>query len=296
MGKDVIGYDITIGCKDSPEHFQSIAKVLKEVFKKWAFQKERGDGGYLHWQVRGHLYKPKTLPSVIKEFAPMTWGGHWSVTSSEVHKQSSFNYVLKADTRIVGPWTDKDEDFGEPPPITRQLQTFMELPLYPWQQKIIEEAQMYDDRLIKVILDEHGNNGKSILSELMEYKGIAFEIPPMNCMEDIMQCCMGIKPQKCYLVDMPRGMKKDKLAGFYSGLESLKNGVMYDKRYGFKKRRIDRPQIIVFTNAQPDWTLMSPDRWTVFRITEDKNLVPEEIITSFEQLRSNSEIRSDQTR
>ena len=274
MGKDVVGYDITIACSCSPEHFQNIAKVLKELFKKWAFQKEKGEGGFLHWQVRGHLWKPKTIQSVIKEYAPLTWNGRWSVTSAETHQKSGFNYVLKTDTRVDRPWSDKDADFEEPPPLTRQLRVFMENPLYPWQQTLLTEAEQIDDRLIKVILDQLGNNGKSILAEFLEYKGIAFEVPPMNSMEDIMQCCMGIRPQKCYIVDMPRGMKKDKLAGFYAGLEALKNAVMYDKRYNFKKRRIDRPQIIVFTYTEPDWELMSPDRWVVFTITRDLQLVP----------------------
>jgi len=86
-----------------------------------------------------------------------------------------------------------------------------------------------------------------------------------------MQCCMGIPPQKAYLIDMPRGMKKEKLAGFYSGLEALKNGTMYDKRHSFRKRRIDRPQIWVFTNHIPDVTLMSRDRWIIYQMTEERD-------------------------
>lgn len=90
----------------------------------------------------------------------------------------------------------------------------------------------------------------------------------MNDMQDIMQCCMGIPGQKCYIIDMPRALKKEKLAGFFSGLEALKNGVMYDKRHSFKKRRIDRPQIVVFTNSYPDTSLLSPDRWVIYTMRE----------------------------
>jgi hypothetical protein len=89
-------------------------------------------------------------------------------------------------------------------------------------------------------------------------------------MEDIMQACMGMGPQKAYLVDLPRAVKKDKLAGFFGGLESLKNGVMYDKRYAFKKARIDRPQVVVFTNVLPDFSYMSLDRWEVWEMKTDK--------------------------
>lgn len=130
-----------------------------------------------------------------------------------------------------------------------------------------------DDRHINIIYDVRGNLGKSIMCEYLEYEGLAFEIPPFRLMEDIMAFIMNFKVYPCYMVDMPRGMKKDKLGEFYSGLETLKNGLAYDKRYEGKKIRFDRPQIFVFTNSLPDFNLMSPDRWRVMETTADKDLV-----------------------
>ena len=75
--------------------------------------------------------------------------------------------------------------------------------------------------------------------------------PADTIMCDIMEFAHSFPAQKAYIIDMPRGMKKDKLADFYAGLESIKNGVTYDKRYVGKKRRMDRPQIMVFTNSLP---------------------------------------------
>lgn len=129
-----------------------------------------------------------------------------------------------------------------------------------------------DDRSIKLIIDEKGNAGKSIFAEYLEYKGKAWELPPFRQMEDIMQCVMSIKTQKAYLVDIPQAMKKDKLSEFYSGLEALKNGIAYDKRYSFKKRRMDRPQIIVFTNREPCVAFMSMDRWELYDMQADKSI------------------------
>lgn len=244
---------------------------LRQVFKKFAFQKEPYQNGGHHWQIRGHLWKAKTPASAVQEFGELTFNGHWSITSNEVHLNNNFNYCMKGE-RIDGPWTDKDGEFDEPPPLTLQLIDFMNKELYPWQKHITEEVKKIDFRKIKLIIDNIGDTGKSVFAEWLEYEGLAYEIPPMTCMEDIMQCCMGIKPQKCYLIDMPRGMKKDKLAGFYSGIEALKNGVMYDKRYKFDKRRISRPQIIIFTNTWPDISLMSLDRWCIWEMQEDKSL------------------------
>jgi hypothetical protein len=69
---------------------------------------------------------------------------------------------------------------------------------------------------------------------------------------------------------MPRGMKGSKLHDFYSGIEMLKNGLIVEKRYAAKKARMNRPKIWIFTNTQPDLTLLSKDRWKLWTI--DKNL------------------------
>ena len=68
---------------------------------------------------------------------------------------------------------------------------------------------------------------------------------------------------------MPRGMKKDRLGDFYSGIEVIKNGASYDKRYAPDKKRFNRPRIFVFTNTLPVFELMSKDRWEIWTIQED---------------------------
>lgn len=269
MSNPVTGYDLTIPAEGA-EGFDKNQTIewLNGWAKKWVFQTERGEiAGKLHQQVRLHLTVRRRigeLISVTKDTLPV--GHHWSITSNTVHQGQQFNYVMKADTRVEGPFNDKD--FEVPPPLTRQLRTFMGHDMWPWQTQVLQLVQQSDDRSIKIIYDEFGNAGKSIFCEFLEYQGLAYEVPSFRESEDIMQCVMSQKPKKAYIIDMPRGMKKDKLASFYSGLEMLKNGVAYDKRYSFKKMRFDRPQIIVFTNSWPDWSLMSRDRWELFRMGE----------------------------
>lgn len=265
MGKDIVGYDITIPADSYPSHWE-LGNALSEWCKKFTFQLELSESGYKHWQCRVHLIKAKTPESVIKQIAPII-KGNWSPTSNETHTKGSFNYVMKADTRVEGPW--KDEDFANAPVMTRQLSEFVQYDLRPWQQQIFERVQVPDNRSIIMIYDTIGNSGKSIFAEYLEYKQLAFELPPLRAFEDIMQFAFGFKDQKCYLVDMPRAMKKDKLSEFYSGLECLKNGVVWDKRYNAKKRRMDRPNIIVFTNTLPAFEFMSADRWEVYEMTHE---------------------------
>lgn len=275
----VVGWDITIP-KDKWEDWKHLGKALNEWCKKWVFQLEKGEEtGYEHWQVRVHLVQKKTQAGMLglfkKEQGPI-WdiGGRWSITSAGVHLNNGFNYVMKKDTRLEGPW--KDSDYEDPPKLTRQLRNFMQHEMYPWQAQVTEWCHQEDDRSIKLIYDPIGNSGKSILAEYLEYVGLGFDMPSMRVMEDIMQFCYSFKDQKAYLIDMPRAMKKDKLGEFYAGLECLKNGVCYDKRYCGKKRRFDRPQVIVFTNVLPCFQFLSADRWSVWQMQEDKSLTPYE--------------------
>jgi len=239
----------------------AVAEALKGWCKKWVFQLEETKTGRHHFQVRLSLINKKRLTEIM---AQIPLKGNWSHTCTEVHKGQNFNYVMKAE-RLDGPWSDKD--YAERTPMTRQLTDFMTLTLRPWQQQVLGWCREEDDRSIKMIYDTVGHSGKSMMAEYLEYEGLAFELPPMKLMEDIMQFVYGFNNQKVYLVDMPRAMKKDKLGDFYAGLECLKNGVCYDKRYSAKKRRFDRPQIIVFTNVLPEWSFMSRDRWEVYEMS-----------------------------
>lgn len=272
--KEITGIDFTLKAED--ELPDKVLKFCQDYFKKWVFQLERSDTGYLHWQGRGRLVKRRTLASCVGVLGPALPGVHLSASSTNSLGDSSFSYVMKADTRVAGPWKDEDP---EPPKLTRQLKDFLTKDKYPWQTFIEASVKETDDRYIKVVIDTVGNIGKSVFVEYLEYNGLAYEIPAVNCLEDMMQICMGIPVQKAYVIDMPRGLKKEKLAGMYAGLEALKNGTMYDKRYSFKKRRIDRPQVIVFTNVKPDVSLLSLDRWIFYNITADMNIEKIETIT-----------------
>jgi len=69
-------------------------------------------------------------------------------------------------------------------------------------------------------------------------------------------------------------MKKERMHQMYSGLEMLKNGFIYDKRYNGKKLRISRPTILVFGNSLPIKGLIAPDRWKIWYLTPGKCLRP----------------------
>lgn len=272
-------FDITI-----PRHnyktWEELYHAMAEWCKKFAFQIEKGDTtGYEHWQCRVNLISKKTCAKLLTSAAEDI-GGHWSVTSAGVHPgPKAFNYVLKKDTRIEGPWTDAD--------IPREIVYSDNVrdyygyqaagKLYPWQEQVYELAKQKDNRKIHCVVDRYYNSGKSTLAEVLEYEGLAEEIPGVYTIgEDIIQFAMCRPPAPCYVFDMPAAMKKEKMHGMYQGLECLKNGLLFDKRYAAKKKRLEtRPQIIVFSNSPPIRSLMAPDRWVVWNMNKDKTLTQE---------------------
>ena len=267
-------YDFTLKYEESLNgDYRIIRNHLKQICKKGVFQLEKGlDADYIHWQGRFSLMKKKRLHALIKFFKNIESMNkiHLSVSTSSVAQNDDFNYVSKEETRIQGPYDITKEE----PVETRQLKMFKTWELYPWQKKLKLLSNEFDLRKIDIIYNPIGNEGKSLFSEHMEFEGLAEEVPPYRLMDDIFQwvCCREIK--KCYIFDMPRGMKKDKLGDLYSGIEVIKNGVAYDKRNKAKKIRFDRPRIFVFTNTLPCFDLMSKDRWNIWYINDSNELIP----------------------
>lgn len=256
---------------DSFDSHQDVIDQLKGIAKKWVFQEEIADGGYKHYQGRLSLIKKRRACErhiVLKLFKVPPHYFQPTVTASGEVLRGDDIYMMKEDTRVAGPWTDKDEVVVD----TIQLKHFKKQILYHYQNKLITMATEYNDRAIDLVYDPHGCIGKSIFSEYLESLGVAEEIPPFRMMDDIFQWVASRPIKKCYIVDMPRGMKKDKLGDFYSGIEVIKNGVAFDKRYKAHKIRFDRPRIFLFTNTLPEFSLMSKDRWNVWEVDENKFL------------------------
>jgi len=264
MSNPCFVYDITFSKKRNPDK-AAIISFFISFCKVWVIQLERGDTtDYEHWQCRLNLKEKIRKSGLIKLLLNHELVVHENAitnTSKTCASGDNFwNYCTKEFTRIEGPWTSRDA------PLTKQMKLFNEWGCRPWMSDLKEKAVQFDLRAIDLIYDIDGNNGKSMFSEHMEYIGVAEEVPPFRMMDDIFQWVASRPIKKCYIFDMPRGMKKDKLADFYSGIEVIKNGVAYDKRYAAKKIRFDRPRIFVFTNSLPAFNLMSKDRWNVWSL------------------------------
>jgi hypothetical protein len=244
---------ITVG--DLRRHFDTHCK-------KYAFQLEQGaQSGYRHYQCRVSL-KVKSRKATLLGSEFYIRGCNISPTSN-ANKENDF-YVLKSETRIDGPWTDKDK------PDLKTVNKMVDHGLFPWQQQLIDETKDYDDRCIHVLVDTEGNIGKSAFTKYMWSKHNAMLVPAMYEMKDLMQFVMSFEPSKLYLIDLPRAMRKKQLHSMFAGIEELKNGRMYDTRYHGKLRIIDEPNIVLFTNVLPNMKYFSTDRWKLWQVTDKK--------------------------
>lgn len=250
-------YDFTIPAEKN--NLEKIKQFLQSCAKMWVFQLERGEQtGYLHYQGKLSLISKKRLSTMIKFCNEHLDGAH--VTPTVTQNMGLMFYVTKAETRVDGPWSDKDLSI---PKHLRDTPNW-----YPWQQHIVENLNVYEERTINVIYDPVGCMGKSKLASWLAVRKLAVRIPVQNDIKDIMRRVMDCDKCNCYFVDMPRAVDKKHFHNFYAALEEIKNGYAYDDRYKFKEEFFDPPQVWVFTNRLPDKNYLSNDRWRLWRINE----------------------------
>ena len=235
---------------------ENLKEWLNNYCDKWVFQEELSESGYEHYQGRLHL-KVKERASTLLKKVPK--GGDFKPTANKNTKNDF--YVMKEDTRIGGPWSNNDVE------ATWDVQLLIDNGLYKWQNQLVDLAKEYRNlRMINVIVDKKGGRGKSSLTDYMMYQGIAEELPLVNDFIEMVQMAYAI-PASCYIIDMPRSLKKDKLAGLFGAIEYIKMGKSFDKRYHYKRRKQDPPNILVFTNEYPNANYLSLDRWRIWRIS-----------------------------
>lgn len=249
---------------------------MKVIAKRFSFQLERGETtGYLHYQGRFSLIKKHRKDELMKMFGPMPVPNYLEPSVDAVAKKGDMFYVTKSETRVDGPWDERVTEKYIP----RQYRDMLGR-LYPYQQHIFDTAGDFDTRIINMIYCVSGNQGKSTIASVCELFGNGIDLPPVNDAEKLIQSCCDVCEAKeirnpsPIFVDLPRAMNKDRLNGIYTAIEQIKKGKLFDLRYKYREYWIDSPQIWVFSNIEPDLSMLSADRWRVWTINENKELEP----------------------
>lgn len=249
-------WDFTLSCRAFTDGHLALIDTLREYCKKWCFQQEKGsETDYLHFQGRVSFKVKTRSPTILPK-------AHWSVTSN-VNTDNEF-YVMKPDTRVDGPWSDKT--YTEPLYIPRQVSEHKNF--LPWQSTAVDMSLNWDPRRIYTIFDDVGGVGKSTFAMWMLTHQRGRIIPFINNCKDLMRMVCDLPTSNCYIIDIPRSIKKNELRGLFAGIEMVKNGYAFDDRYTFKEKTFDSPIIWVFCNKLPKASYLSADRWLVFKIQD----------------------------
>ena len=272
-------------------------KLIQPLFKKWTFQLEAcPTTGRLHYQGRGSLFKIKRQPELCKLINETPLRGMDVSESSNNSKSDEIFYTMKYDTREDGPWANTT--WKEPAYIPRQYRGLLER-VYPYQKHILESRNDFNDRVVNVLIDPKGNNGKSTVACLAELHYGGIDLPPIADHKELTQVVcnilMGKKERQpgIIFIDLPRTLTMDpkRMGPFMIAIEQIKKGHVCDVRNHYTDWWYDSPAVWACTNHYLDVRFMSEDRWRFWTIGQFKEMRPlsfEEVSWKFEEQESRS--------
>lgn len=285
------------GNEDKSEFEERFRKLLKKECKRWCFQLERGhQAELLHFQARVSLNNAAASSgTLVKRWKVDKEGSAWDFSITSNDNTSNFDYQLKEDTRVRGPWTDKDSDAYIP----RQWRLDPDR-MHPWQSSIMSSLEVWDQRAINVLYDPAGSQGKSTISHICRLTKKCYIMKARgkadNMLADFLCKIMARRDRQPtgVFVDLTRSCDQKNLRNLYDALEEVKNGYVEDPRYSLKEWDFDAPVVWVMCNSLPNPYWLSLDRWKFWRIAEDNDLDRIPFDKATEMYREQRETERDQ--
>lgn len=283
-------FDATLSeAKNSADEIKAFGRAHCD---KWVFQLEQGENpqegqpGYLHFQCRFKLRERQRKTGMLMLMQQSNLLVHPNAvrpTSQRAASKAVWTYVMKTETRVEGPWTDRDVD----PAI---LPLRLRLPYTQpngWQQAVLQMP--FDDRTVHFIVNEAGHAGKSTFGQSHARCHPDDWVYLKVNLKDTREIAEAIVAKynngtefrdMTIFINVPRGcaasMNKKEAMQFCNLLEALKDGHMTDRRYSFKEVFLGATRLIVVSNEAIPHTseFLSADRARYYRITPSMNLVP----------------------
>lgn len=256
-----------------------LAKWAEKVAKKWCYQlevtdtfvprdehpdpTEWADSSEEVWysynlHVQGYLnLKEKQRPKAFACKWNAVFHGIEVSACSYAGLEALKSYTLKEDSRVEGPFADHPIYVGQDLP-TEAL-------LYPWQKELLAYCKgPVNDREILWVFDKLGGKGKSKFRKYMgwHHKAECLNYDTANNL--LYQVVQSNSPMHIFIVNLTRSKPAQLSAhDLYSALETIKDGHVQSNKYTGGTKWFAPPHIIVFSNEEPDYKAMSPDRFTV---------------------------------
>lgn len=137
---------------------------------------------------------------------------------------------------------------------------FINVKLNPWQLKAESLLMEQTDRQILWVYDPIGNQGKSFLSNYLHITKDAF----IGTIEKKSDIAYRYNSESLVCIDIPRE-QDDYLS--YNFIEQIKNGIVISTKYQCSTKYVSNAKVIIFSNALPDATKWTSDRYQIYTIS-----------------------------
>jgi len=231
------------------EHISSLVPLLSELVSEAVVSKEVGESGTPHLQ--GYLkFKVKKRPKALLPTA------HWEKARGT--SLENYHYCTKENDPF---WV---KGFPEPVSVIE--------PNYHWEKEILSILQNKpDDRTINWYWSAEGGVGKTSFCKYLCVKhkalilgGKASDV--RNGIVEYMKAHNDVYP-KLIIMDIPRSYNSEFLS--YEGIECVKNGLFFSRKYEGRMVCANAPHLFVFSNEEPNESKCSPDRWNIREIEKE---------------------------
>jgi len=188
--------------------------------------------------------------------------------SPAVDKEALKKYCMKKDlTYVDGPWDDREEDLP--------VDVIDEKSLWPWQQTVLAALRAKpDDRKVCWLVDKKGCTGKTAFVKFCRKHRLALPLSYTDA-KDAAYMVTTQEYSPAYVFDLTR-CKPASLSAtdLYAVMENIKNGLLQNTKYQSKAGILRPPaHVWVFANHVPDYKSLSRDRWMVYELDEQRNLI-----------------------
>lgn len=295
---NIRGYDVTIDetlCGVEILPHTRLGDCLRLICSKFVFQLEEGEEKKnKHFQIRLNTIDKMRANVLLKLFKKGLdvkdedmFKIHIRPTMKDTHNKKNFNYVMKLSSRILGPWTERDFTDEAPEFMYDELIGVTPEMLRPFQKTLYDMVEVREKRIIDFIYDPPGNRGKGFICDYLEAHKGCYILPSIDDYKLIIQDAHNFvtsrqnkygyenRGVKCFMLDMPKMMKFDKMRNIVTAIETIKSGRFVDYRNKSSPIvRINRPRVFVFTNEPIDMKLYSKDRYRIWVIDSEDRLIP----------------------
>lgn len=237
-------------------HIGDLEIRFREICSKYIFETEVGESGTPHlqgtiWLKTRMRWEQFNLPKQI----------HWEKTRNE---DAAIQYCAKENVRVF--------KWGFP----HELKLIKEL--RPFQEQLVQVHNTDpNDRHIIWIYDPAGNMGKTQFTKYMVAKYNALFTTGGRC-EDIayllasaQQNGRDLNAPWTFILNVPRDTSTDHIS--YKALESVKDGLLTSPKYESTSLIFNSPHVWVFANELPKLSKMTQDKWVIYTINENYELI-----------------------